>query len=77
VTFYLTQDELREFTGRERAGAQIRWLTARGFRPHRRADGLVLLKREDYEDHKDGKKGKRQGNTGLPESEPDFTALTD
>jgi len=73
MTFYIDQWELDELTGKVRRDAQVKWLTEHGMKAHVRADGALLVKRDDYEEYKDGRKGERQDDR--QGAGPDFSSL--
>lgn len=73
MTLHLTQDEIREATGRKRPGAQIRALREMGFIVQRRADGKPVVLRAHYE----AMMGAITGRQAVREPEPDFEALRD
>lgn len=73
MSFYIDQHELAELTGKVRRDAQVKWLTEHGFKAHVRADGALLVKRDDYEEYQDGRKEQRQAEG--QGAGPDFSSL--
>jgi hypothetical protein len=67
VVVFLTVDELRELTGRERRKDQLAWLKAKGYKHEINALGHIKVLRSHVE-HKLGA-GKP------PEPSPDFTVF--
>lgn len=48
-TLFVSPDALKEFTGRKRPSAQARWLSGRGYKFERRADGSIALRKEEMD----------------------------
>lgn len=68
---FLTADELRDLTGRERPSAQIKWLRANGFDVMVRADGLPRVLRAMVE----ARMGAPSRLTDHSPAKPDWSSL--
>jgi len=66
---FLTDDDLRTLTGRARPSAQLRWLSANGYRHAVAADGRPVVLRAEVEARLSS------GSKTARRTRPDFTAL--